>query len=72
MDHYNISSLRKDLKAIIKKYKIRSIKEFDIISHEILIRRAMSSEKTSVEKAKELGIGKTSLYRKIKEYGIST
>jgi transcriptional regulator of acetoin/glycerol metabolism len=58
------------LESLIESFDVKSIQEFDSIAHEVLIRRALSKGKTSRETAKELGIGKSTMYRKMKEYGI--
>ncbi len=60
------------IKRLIEKHDITSILEFDSMSHEILIRKALDKKMGGRAAAVELGIGKSTMYRKMKQYGIES
>jgi len=64
------AELREGLEKLIEELDVKSILKFDEVAHEILIRRALSKGRGSRSTAKELGIGKSTLCRKMKMYGI--
>lgn len=66
------AEFREGLERLIVEYEVVSIQELDSIGHGILLRKAIAKNKTNRETAKELGIGKSTMYRKLKEYGIES
>lgn len=58
------------IEKLIEEHDITSMLEFDYMSHEILIRKALAKKMGSRATASELGIGKSTMYRKMKQYGI--
>ena len=65
-------ALRRAVESLIDEFEITSIQDFDSIAHEILIQKALSRNRFAKEAVKELEIGKSTMYRKMKEYGIDT
>lgn len=64
--------LQAALEKLIEEHGVTSILELDPISHEILIRKALSKGMGSRDTAKSLGIGKSTMYRMMKQYGIES
>jgi transcriptional regulator of acetoin/glycerol metabolism len=65
-------ALRRAVESLIDEFEITSIQDFDTIAHEVLIRKSLERNRYSKEAVKELEIGKSTMYRKMKEYGIDT
>jgi transcriptional regulator with PAS, ATPase and Fis domain len=65
-------AIRRAVEILIDESGITSIQDFNSIAHDILIRKALSRNRFQKDAVKELEIGKSTLYRKIKEYGIGT
>ena len=66
-----IENLEYDLRAVITKHQVTDLHLATDILHAAMIRMALASTKTNQRAAQQLGIGKTTLYRKMDEYGIS-
>jgi transcriptional regulator of acetoin/glycerol metabolism len=64
------AEIRAAIEKLVEDHGITSILEFDSIAHEILIRKALSRGMGSRATASELGIGKSTMYRKMSQYGI--
>ena len=66
------AEIRAAIEKLIEEHGVTSILEFDSVAHEILIRNAVAKRRGSRATASELGIGKSTMYRKMKEYGIES
>ena len=66
----NSKKIQAAIERLIKDHGVTSILEFDLLAHEILLRNALEKKMGNRLTASVLGIGKSTMNRKMKQYGI--
>jgi len=62
--------LREDVVALVAKHELTSLLEIEQVVEEVMIRSALATHDTCNGAARTLSIGKSTMYRKMKTYGI--
>lgn len=62
--------LLRDVEALVSRHGSANLPAFEQVLEEVMIRSAIASSETYNDAAVKLGIGKSTMYRKMKAYGI--
>ncbi len=68
--HAHRVALRADVVALVAKHGVTSLLEIEQVVEEVMIRSALAAHDTFNGAARTLSIGKSTMYRKMKAYGI--
>lgn len=64
------AKLVQEVTSIVEGYDLAKLGLIQGVVEEVMIRSAITASKTYNDAASRLGIGKSTMYRKMKEYGI--